>query len=117
MKVYPVFLAIHPTDSVSRDVKDALLEFSNPQAAASYLFSMKPASTLSRNWDIVVVVDTIAYRFSIDGGVRFIPIKPQTWRTMKRENLDWRYPKIGSTAYSVEEITRKGLFPLPLLIY
>lgn len=110
MKISPVFLALQPTPAVTRDAKDALYEFPNPQTAASYLFQIKPASSLSRNWDIIVVVDSIAYRFFVDGGARFIPIKPQVWRSMKRENLDWRYPKIGTTAYSIDEITRKGLF-------
>lgn len=119
MRIFPVFLALQPTSEVTRDAKDALYEFPNPQAAASSLFQIKPASSLSRNWDIIVVVDDIAYRFSVDGGARFIPIKPQVWRPMKRENLDWRYPKIGSTAYSIEEITKKGSLPFlsPLVLY
>jgi len=120
MQLFPIFLALHPTLEATRDTKDALYEFPNPQTAASYLFQTKPPSSLSRNWDIVIVIDQIAYRFSVDGGARFIPIKSQAWRSMKRENLDWRYPKIGSTAYGIDEITRKAIqisWPMKYSLY
>jgi len=113
-----IYLGIRPVDSTGRETKDALLEYISPSQAASFVFSCTPASTLSQEWRLIVVSGDIAHCYSIDAGAVLIPSPPQSWRALKRSDLAWRYPRVGFTVYSPEEIGRKGNYPpffLPLL--
>ncbi|KAE9371126.1 hypothetical protein N431DRAFT_558718 [Stipitochalara longipes BDJ] len=115
-----IFLGIRPVEGIGREVRDALLEYTDPQQAAEFVFSSSPASTLSQEWRIIVVSEDTAHCYEIDAGAMLIPTKPQSWRALTRSNLAWRYPRIGYTVHSVEEITKQAVkisWPMKYSLY
>ncbi|RDW81817.1 hypothetical protein BP6252_02929 [Coleophoma cylindrospora] len=104
-----ILLGMRPVESVGREVKDALLEYTDSQQAAAFFFGSRPASMLSQEWRVVVVLEDTAHCFEINGGAILIPTKPQSWRALRRQDLAWRYPRIGYTVDSIEEITIKAV--------
>ena len=106
-----IYLGIRPVAGTGRETKDALLEYTSPSEAGSFVFSCSPASTLSQEWRLIVVSGDTAYSYSIDAGAVLIPSQPQSWRTLRHSDLAWRYPRVGYTVYSFEEIGRKGKTP------
>ena len=106
-----IYLGIRPVENTEREIKDALLEYTSPSEAAFFVFSCSPASTLSQEWRLIVVSGDTAHCFAIDAGAVLIPSQPQSWHALKRSDLAWRYPRVGFTGYSVEEIGRKGITP------
>lgn len=106
-----IYLGIRPVAGTGREVKDALLEYTSPPEAADFVFSCSPAATLSQEWRLIVVSGDTAYSYSIDTGAVLIPSQPQSWRALRRSDLAWRYPRVGYTVYSFEEIGRKGELP------
>jgi hypothetical protein len=103
-----IFLGIRPIGGVGRDVRDSLLEYTDPQQAAAFVFGASPASTLSQEWRVVIVSGDTAHCYEINGGMMLMPTRPQSWRALKHRDLVWRYPRIGYTVDSTEEITKKG---------
>lgn len=95
-------------EGIGRDVRDALLEYTDPQQAAAFVFGSSPASSLSQEWRIIVASEDTAHCYEINSGTMLIPTQPQSWRALKRYDVVWRYPRIGYTVDSVEKITKKG---------
>jgi hypothetical protein len=103
-----IYIGIQPVEEIGRDVRDALLEYTNPKQAAAFVFGSSPASTLSQEWRIVVVSGDTAHCYQINVGGMLIPTRPQSWRMLRHHDLAWRYPRIGYTVDSIAVITKKG---------